>query len=56
MFWKRLGIERFADQMLASQEGLYSVGLVFIPRKDVDIYNVGNLQISCSNISFDESV
>jgi len=56
MFCKRQGIEGVAENLLPSQEGLFSMPLVVIPYNDFDSYKVGNLQISCSIISFDASV
>jgi hypothetical protein len=49
-------MEWVAEQLLGLQEGLFSVTLIVIHCNDFDSYNVGNLQSSCSNISFDESV
>jgi hypothetical protein len=42
--------------MLAPQEELFTVTLIVIYCNDFDSYLGGNLQISCSTISFDESV
>ena len=56
VFHKILGIEWVAEQLLASQEGLFSVTLIVIHCNDFDSYKVGNLQIIYSIMSFDESV
>jgi len=36
MFWKRQGTEIIAENLLASQEGLFSMPLVVIPCNDFD--------------------
>jgi len=56
MFSKRREIIRVAEQMLASWEGLFSVTLNVIQCNDMGIYNVENVQSSCSTISFEECV
>ena len=56
MFCKTQGIERVAEQLLASQEGLFSVVFIFVPCNDCDSENGGNFQSSYSIISFDDSV
>jgi len=45
-----------AGQLLASQEVLFFLTLIFIPCNDFDIYNGANLQSNYSIIHFDESV
>ena len=56
MCCKRQGIERVAEQLLASWERLFSETLIFIICNDFDSYDVENVQSSYSIISFDESV
>ena len=56
VFHKILGIEWIAEQLLASQEGLFLVTLIVIHCNDFDSYKMGNLQISYSIIRFDASV
>jgi len=56
VFCKRRGIEWVAVQLLASQEGIFSVTLFVIHRNDFDSYIAGNIQSGCIVISFDESV
>jgi len=45
-----------AEQVLASQEGMFSLTLIFINYNDFDNYNLGNIQNSYSTISCDDSV
>jgi hypothetical protein len=52
----REGIECVAEQLLASEVGIFSVTLVVICCSYFDSYNVGNLQSSYSAVSFVESV
>jgi hypothetical protein len=56
MFHKRQGIECLAEQLLVSEEGLFSLTLFFINYNDIDNHNVGNLHNRYSTTSFDESV
>jgi hypothetical protein len=56
MFCKKRGIECIAEQLFASQEGNFSVTLFDIQCNDLSIYNVQNVQSSCSIFSFVESV
>jgi hypothetical protein len=44
------------DQLIASQEGLFSMILVIVHCNGFNSYNVENVQRSYSIISFDESV
>ena len=53
---KRQGIVWVAVQLLASQEGIFSMTLIVIHCNDFDSYIAGNIQSSCSVIGFDESV
>jgi hypothetical protein len=45
-----------AEQLLASQEGTFSMTLIVIHCSDFDSYIGGNIQSSYSVIGFDESV
>jgi hypothetical protein len=56
VFCKRQVIEWVAEQLLASQEGIFSMTLTVIHCNDFDSYIGGNIQSSYSVISFDESV
>ena len=56
MFCKRQGIEWVAEQLLASQEGIFSMTLIVNHCNDFDSYIEGDIESSYSVISFDESV
>jgi hypothetical protein len=56
VFCKRQGFEWVAEQLLASQEGIFSMTLIVIHCNDSDSYIGGNVQSSHSIISYDESV
>ena len=56
MLCRRQGIECVAEQLVASEEGLFCMALIVVHCNDFDSYNVGNIQSSYSVISFDESV
>jgi hypothetical protein len=53
---RRQGIEWVAEQLVASQEGPFSMTLFVIHRNDFDSYIGGNIESSYSVIGFDESV
>jgi hypothetical protein len=53
---KRQGIEWVGEQLLASQEGIFCMTLIVVNCNDFDSHIGGNIQSSCSVISFDESV
>ena len=45
-----------AEQLLASQEGLFCIKSIFIHFNDFDLYILGNMQSRYIITSFDESV
>ena len=55
MFCERQGIEWIAEQLLASQEGIFSMTLIVIHCNGFDSYNGGNIENSYNVIGFDES-
>jgi len=56
MFCKRRGTEGVAEQLSASQVGIFVQIFFVIPCNDFVRYNIGILQSSYTNIRFDESV
>jgi len=56
MLCRRQGIECVAEQLVASEEGLFCMISIFIHFSDFDSCIVGNIQSSYSVFSFDESV
>ena len=56
VFCKRQGLEWVAEQLLASEEKLFSIILIIIHCSDFGSYNVENEQNSYSITSFDEGV
>ena len=56
MLCRRQGIECVAEQLVASEEGLFCMTLIVVHCNDFDIYNGGNIQRSYSVIGLDESV
>jgi len=53
---RRQGIECVAEQLVASEEGLFCMTLIVIHCNDFDSYIGGNIQSSYSVIDLDESV
>jgi len=45
-----------AEQLVASEEGLFCIALIVVHCNDFDSYIGGNIQSSYSVISFEESV
>ena len=50
------GIECVAEQLVASEEGLFCMALIVVHSNDFDSYIGGNTYSSYSIIGFDESV
>jgi len=53
---RRQGIECVAEQLVASEEGLFCMTLIVVHCNDFDSYIGGNIQSSYRIISLDESV
>jgi len=53
---RRQEIECVAEQLVASEEGLFCMTLIVVHCNDIESYNGGNIQSSYSISSFDESV
>ena len=56
MLCRRQGIECVAEQLVASEEGLFCMALIVVHCKDFDSYIGGNIQSSYSVIGFGECV
>ena len=56
MLCRRQGIECVAEQLVASEEGLFCMTLIVVHCKDCDCNNGGKIQSSYSVIGFDVSV
>ena len=56
MLCRRQGIECVAEQLVASEEGLFCMALIVVHYNDFDSYIGRNIQSSCSVIGFGESV
>ena len=56
MLCRRQGIECVAEQLVASEEGLFCMALIVVHCNDFDSYIGGNIQSSYSVIGFGESV
>ena len=56
MLCRRQGIECVAEQLVASEDGLFGMALIVVHCNDFDSYNGRNIQSSYSAIGFDESV
>jgi len=53
---RRQGIECVAEQLVASEEGMFCMALIVVHCNDFDSYIGGNIQNSYSVISFGEIV
>jgi len=51
---RRQGIECVAEQLVASEDGLFGMALIVVRCNDFDSYNEGNIQSTYSVIIFEE--